>query len=149
MHKPAHARAYVHAAFKSFTRAVRGINVESGRHRLSRRGIKRDENGLTEMETILGGVVARVIASMNRRHWTSMLVIRCQSDFFLWDFFFFSLFFLFFFFFGLASRGISLYQLFSIISFARSKLGDEDSCCGKSGWVIGKRFFVVFFVEAN
>ena len=37
-----YARAYVHAAFKSFTRAVRGINVESGRHRLSRRGIKRE-----------------------------------------------------------------------------------------------------------
>lgn len=91
--------------------------MESGRHRLSRRGIKRDENGLTEMETILGGVVARVIASMNRRHWTSMLVIRCQSDFFLWDFFFLFSFFLFFF--GLASRGISPYQLFSIISFAR------------------------------
>ena len=80
------------------------------------------------METILGGVVARVIASMNRRHWTSMLVIRGQSDFFLWDFFFPFLFFSAFFFLFLVSvfcqpRNIAVSIVFRLFRRSISKLG--------------------------
>lgn len=80
------------------------------------------------METILGGVVARVIASMNRRHWTSMLVIRGQSDFFCGIFFFPLPFFSRFFFLFLVSvfcqpRNIAVSIVFRLFRRSISKLG--------------------------